>query len=271
MISNNDILNCTKTGLYASKTIIHDIYNKTYSVKTFSYKNEFEKGVDVENLGGGKGHPVFPLDSILNEDENKISDFSDALLTVQSTDRTSFVAPNSVYPNYNNSQTKINPEENTLNRFHKFSMLNNGLGHFLEIVGNTALEVGDIVTLKFPKNQKDAGEFSDEKLSEILLPLSSKDREYMAETASSLVLEANKFSVYEDNLYYAALSEVTSQITKLNLAAALEVALVEEYRKVAAVPTAFSSNQSPDIRFLHLINHARYEILNALLHRSSER
>ena len=49
--------------------------------------------------------------------------------------------------------------------FHKFSMLNNGLGHFLEIVGNTALEVGDIVTLKFPKNQKDAGEFSDEKLS----------------------------------------------------------------------------------------------------------
>ena len=112
---------------------------------------------------------------------------------------------------------------------------------------------------------------SDEKLSEILLPLSSKDREYMAETASSLVLEANKFSVYEDNLYYAALSEVTSQITKLNLAAALEVALVEEYRKVAAVPTAFSSNQSADIRFLHLINHARYEILNALLHRSSER
>ena len=112
---------------------------------------------------------------------------------------------------------------------------------------------------------------SDEKLSEILLPLSSKDREYMAETASSLVLEANKFSVYEDNLYYAALSKVTSQITKLNLAAALEVALVEEYRKVAAVPTAFSSNQSADIRFLHLINHARYEILNALLHRSSER
>ena len=165
MISNNDILNSTKTGLYASKLIIHDIHNKSYSVKTFSYKNEFNKNVDVENLSGGKGHPLFPLDSILNEDENKISDFNDALLTVQSTDRTSFISPNTVYPNYNKPISKVNPEENTLNRFHKFSMLNNGLAHFLEIVGNTALEVGDIVTLSFPKNQKNSGEFRDEKLS----------------------------------------------------------------------------------------------------------
>lgn len=165
MISNNDILNSTKTGLYASKSIIHDIHNKSYSVKTFSYKNEFNKNVDVENLSGGKGHPLFPLDSILNEDENKISDFNDALLTVQSTDRTSFISPNTVYPNYNKPISKVNPEENTLNRFHKFSMLNNGLAHFLEIVGNTGLEVGDIVTLSFPKNQKNSGEFYDEKLS----------------------------------------------------------------------------------------------------------
>ena len=112
---------------------------------------------------------------------------------------------------------------------------------------------------------------SDDILSEILTQLSKEEKAYVGKTLSSLVSEANKFSVYTDNHFYAALSEVTSQIKKLNLAAELEVALVEEYRKVAAVPTAFSSNQSADIRFLHLINHARYEILNALLHRSSER
>jgi glyoxylate carboligase len=112
---------------------------------------------------------------------------------------------------------------------------------------------------------------SDEKLSEILLPLSSKDRTYLAETVLSLVLEANKFSVYKDNHFYNALTTTTSEITKLNIAAALEVALVDEYTKVAAVPSLYTLGQSADFRFLYLINHARYEILNALLHRSSER
>ena len=112
---------------------------------------------------------------------------------------------------------------------------------------------------------------SDDILSEILTQISSKDRAYVVRTVSSIVSEAQEFSVYSDNHYYAALSETISQITKLNIAAALEVALVDEYNKVAAVRTTHTSTQSADIRFLYLINHARYEILNALLHRSSER
>ena len=112
---------------------------------------------------------------------------------------------------------------------------------------------------------------SDDILSEILTQLSKEEKAYVGKTLSSLVSEANKFSVYTDNHFYAALSETISQITKLNIAAALEVALVDEYNKVAAVRTTHTSTQSADIRFLYLINHARYEILNALLHRSSER
>ena len=112
---------------------------------------------------------------------------------------------------------------------------------------------------------------SDYKLSEILAQLSREEKAYVVETVSSLVLEAKDFSIYTDNHYYTALNAAALKITKLNIAAALEVALVDEYRKVAAVRTAFSSNQSANIRFLHLINHARYEILNALLHRSSKR
>ena len=112
---------------------------------------------------------------------------------------------------------------------------------------------------------------SDEKLSEILLPLSIVERAYVMETVSSLVLEANDFSVYNDNHYYNVLNAATSEIAKPNIAAAMEIALVDEYRRVASVPTHVSTIDSSVIRFLYLINHARYEILNALLHRSSER
>ena len=112
---------------------------------------------------------------------------------------------------------------------------------------------------------------SEEKLSEILAQLSQEEKAFVVKTVSSLVLEANKFSVYKHNYFYNALRTTTSEITKLNIAAALEVALVDEYNKVAAVPSQYDFGQSAGYRFLYLINHARYEILNASLHRSSER
>lgn len=111
---------------------------------------------------------------------------------------------------------------------------------------------------------------SDDMLSEILTQLSQEEKAYVVKTVLSLVSEANKFSVYKDNHFYNELRTTTSEITKLNIAATLEVALVDEYNQVAAVRTTHTSTQSADIRFLHLINHARYEILNALLHRSNK-
>ena len=112
---------------------------------------------------------------------------------------------------------------------------------------------------------------SEKKLSEILAQLSQEEKAYVVKTVSSLVSEANKFSVYKDNHFYNSLRTTTSEITKLNIAAALEVALVDEYRRLASVPTHVLTIDSTVIRFLYLINHARYEIVNALLHRSSER
>ena len=144
--------------------IVHDIYNKNFSVKTFSYKDEFDKKVDIENLGGSKGHPLFPVNSILDEDNNKISDFSDANLTVQSTSADGNIFATSTYPNHRTPYGKTNPKEDILNRFSKIALLNNGVKHFLEVVGNTVLEVGQIITLKIPKNQTHE-KFYDEKLS----------------------------------------------------------------------------------------------------------
>jgi len=164
IISSNDILNGIRTGLYASKMILHDSFNKTYSETPFSYKESFSKGNDVETLGGGQGKPLFPLESVLDTQGNTVSDYSDSLVTVQSS-----TGPDSfhtgTYPEFRTPYGKVNPGSDILNRFSKLSQIANGISYYLEIVGNTGIEVGQLLELNIPKNQTDAGELYNEKVS----------------------------------------------------------------------------------------------------------
>ena len=163
-ISNNDILTNTKKGVYASKSIVHDIYNKNYNVQTFSIKNEYDKKLDIESLGGGKGYPLFPIDSILDENDNKVSDYSDSRISLQSTSSDGNIFATSTYPNHRTPYGKTNPKESILNRFSKINLLHNGMKHVIQTTGNSGLEVGNIINLKIPKNQTGTS-FFDEKLS----------------------------------------------------------------------------------------------------------
>ena len=81
-ISNSDMLVKTMTGMFSSKIIVHDIYNKSFKTQTFSYQDDFEKGFDTDALGGKQGNPIFPTKSILDDKENTVSDFSDAQVQV---------------------------------------------------------------------------------------------------------------------------------------------------------------------------------------------
>lgn len=110
---------------------------------------------------------------------------------------------------------------------------------------------------------------SEERLSNILINLSKEERVYVEATVSGLVKEANGFSHFRENQYYQSLTKLISNESKLNVAAALEIALVDEVRKIVSVPTPLSKNTSNQIRFLYLINHARYQLLSAVLYKSS--
>ena len=109
-----------------------------------------------------------------------------------------------------------------------------------------------------------------QKISEILLLLSEVDKTYVSESISRLISEANEFSYYRDNNYYKALTETASKSTKLNIAAALEIELVNEYKKLVSMPTNFQKPKSNVMRYLYLINHARYELVSAALHHISK-
>ena len=106
----------------------------------------------------------------------------------------------------------------------------------------------------------------EQKLSEILIYPTKSEKAFVNETVASLVFEADEFSYYRNNKYYQILSDLSSNITKLNIVTAIEIALVGEYNKVAAVPTPTLISQSSKIRYLHLLNHARYELVSAALH-----
>ena len=106
----------------------------------------------------------------------------------------------------------------------------------------------------------------EEVLQEILLPLTQTEKDFVKITASNLANEANKFSYYRDNDYYQKLTETILKVRKLNLSAAIEIAIVDEYNKVAAIKTPYSNKQSNNIRYLYLLNQARYELVSAILY-----
>ena len=111
---------------------------------------------------------------------------------------------------------------------------------------------------------------SEERLSNILINLSKEERVYVEATVSRLVVEANQFSHFRKNQYYQSLEELTKSISKLNMAAAIEVSFVDEVRKIVSTPTPLSNITANQIRFLYLINHARYQLLSAVLYKSSQ-
>ena len=110
---------------------------------------------------------------------------------------------------------------------------------------------------------------SQDSLSEILLELNEEDKVNAAKIVSTFVEETSNFSLFIENQYYSTLEKFTSGVTKLNMAAAVEVALVGELRKILSVPTPLSKNKYDHTRFIYLINHARYELVSAVLHKFS--
>ena len=116
------------------------------------------------------------------------------------------------------------------------------------------------------KNKYNIG-IPNEKLSEIFAELTESENKFIRIAVKKLISEANEFSHYRDNNYYNSLINTISKSSKLNIAAAIEIALVNEYNKVAAVLTSYSNKKSSKIRFLHLLNQARYEMLSAILYK----
>ena len=154
IISNNDSIFNYRSGMYASKLIVHDIISKSYSTTLYNYHDDFENEHHI--VGGVTAEkPEFPIvnDNSLTDRYERNSDFY----------ARTFVMPTVRVPGvdgvadgqHNNdvngsSYRRYDPENFIQSRNSQMIQLENGFNVNLEVHGNTLVNVGDKVTVNLP-------------------------------------------------------------------------------------------------------------------------
>jgi len=147
--ANGDVTTNIKGGLFASKLILHDAYNKNYQTYEYSYADQFSQDLHLDR------NPVFPYTDSVDETGNSVSDYPDARLHIASTSSIenadagkSFVA--GTYPEHTNPYVDNNIDKWLLNRQSRILQLLKGFQMQLIVNGNTALQVGDLIQVNIP-------------------------------------------------------------------------------------------------------------------------
>ena len=153
IISNNDILLNTMSGMLGSKIIKYDIYNKRYEVNRYGYFSDFEENRTIAP------NPVYNNNSI-DEFGNNIGMFSDSRIYLQPTSISGTdVNQTNETSSYSYAQNGLTNK--LLQRRAKITELNSGINIALKVNGNTTIAVGEPINIKLPVTGRihEGGEF----------------------------------------------------------------------------------------------------------------
>ena len=155
MASNNDTKRNIKSGMFASTTIQHNIYQKNFDVQQYDY---FEQFNDYARVSGGESD--FPIYNKAPVDfANNLSDFKDAKIYMHSTSKdtndldTQHYVDIPVAVNRVEKQTNYTPNDiikTIASRSAKTTELDNGVKINMEINGNITIKAGSIIDFKLP-------------------------------------------------------------------------------------------------------------------------
>ena len=153
IISNSDTVVNYRTGVFASKLIIHDIFNKEYTTHTYNYLDNFHKESHIKRSQrwDAKNYPMYSATPI-EKDGSRVSDFpartfvsstslKDTNLYTDSTHTTSL----NTYP-----YAASNPHQWLQRRTSQLIQLEQGILINILVLGNTMLNSGDVVRLDIP-------------------------------------------------------------------------------------------------------------------------
>ena len=146
MASNNDTKRNIKSGMFGSKTISHNIYEKNFDVKIYDYFEEFEKYGRVS--AGESDFPIYnkaPVDFA-----NNLSSFNDAKIYMHSTSKDSSGFDTQHYKGTNTNYTPNDIQKTIAFRTAKNTELDNGVKINMEINGNTTIRTGSIIDFQLP-------------------------------------------------------------------------------------------------------------------------
>ena len=155
---SNSVLTNTINGMYSSRMLLHDIYNKTYHDIKFKYTDQFSKRNDLETSIGEYGFPTFPIGSSVDESGKTVEEFNDSHLNVQST--SGYKTPKGSVHNVNPYPRTIYPfeessvSEHLLSRRHKLSFIDQ-MGMKIQMVGNLSIQASDIIRINVFKSKTD--------------------------------------------------------------------------------------------------------------------
>ena len=152
--NNNDTILGYRGGMYASKLITHDIINKKYGEHSYKYHDSFSGEPHIVSRNKKREeHPI--VSSLFVNREGRISDYTARTFVVPESNNSLDSTKDAQHVTTSNTTpfSNYNPQSWIQRRNSQMLQLENAFCIKLKVHGNTAIRVGDIVTVNIPNVQ----------------------------------------------------------------------------------------------------------------------
>ena len=188
----HDVLANTALGTYGHNVITHNLYDKSYKKSSYNYANEFgnSKHTDLANEKSYRERYAIAADSRVDEDDKRISDYSESRVSLQST--TQFLHDKNTGAGYGLDVQQDGSK--LVQRVSQRNQVKHGTTLKLVIKGQSYLEVGDLIKFNLlkiePKNE--LGEYDKQYSGKYVI---TKIRHQILSEKYTMALECVKDSV----------------------------------------------------------------------------
>jgi len=148
VVSATDTLASQRAGMYASKMLEIDLYNKSYKTYDFDYVKSYKDDIHIDSFSksGSSESPV--LSEATDDYGLKLSEYPDSVFYVASVDRTNELFTPMHQEGKETPYDTINTHKWLQRRKSRFAQLASSLTLRVEVPGNTTLQAGDVVGLE---------------------------------------------------------------------------------------------------------------------------
>jgi hypothetical protein len=158
VVSATDTLASQRAGMYASKMLEIDLYNKSYKTYDFDYVKSYKDDVHIDSFtkSGSSESPV--LSEATDDYGLKLSEYPDSVFYVASVDRTNELFTPMHQEGELTPYDTMNTHKWLQRRKSRFAQLSSSLTLRVEVPGNTSLQAGDVVGLEIMNRSSDTEE-----------------------------------------------------------------------------------------------------------------
>jgi len=161
VVSATDTLSSQRSGMYASKLLEVDLFNKSYKTYDYDYVKKYTDDVHIDSFtkSGSTQAPV--LSEATDDFGFKLSEYPDSVFFVQTTDKTNELFTPMHQEGTETPYDTINVHQWLQRRKSRFAQLASALTLRVEVPGNTSIQAGDVVGLEIMNRSSNSEEEMD--------------------------------------------------------------------------------------------------------------